>query len=288
MAERPSKAPHGGGNPNGASLAAQRLDRWSFWAAMALLAGLGLVLLALPSLVVVATSLTSGYSLRFPPPGLSVRWYEALLFQSPDIRAAFVTSLKLAISATAIATVLGVAAALALARRRAPWARLLEALFLSPLTIPSLALGLGILVLFNLFSAGLSFASLLAGHVALCAPYIVFTTSAAYAQIDPVWLDASRSLGAGPLFAFRRVVLPSILPGILSGAFIAFMNSFDNVALSLFLSDGRSEVLPIRLWHIIEDSLDVRAAAASGILIAVTVLSMVLMERVAGTSRFLR
>lgn len=264
------------------------LDGWSYWAVFALLTALGLVMLTLPSVIVVITSLTSGYSLRFPPPGLSLRWYEALLFESPDIVSAFVTSLELASAATALATVLGVAASLALGRRGAPWARLLEALFLSPLTIPSLALGLGILVLFNLFSAGLSFGSLLAGHVALCAPYIVFTTSASYAQLDPAWLDASRSLGASPLFTFRRVVLPTILPGILSGAFIAFMNSFDNVALSLFLSDGRSEVLPIRLWHIIEDSLDVRAAAASGLLIAVTVLSMLLMERVAGTSRFLR
>jgi putative spermidine/putrescine transport system permease protein len=266
----------------------RRLDRRTYRMAMGLLAATGLLMLVLPSLIVVATSLTSGYSLRFPPPGLSIRWYRALLFDSPDIAAAFRTSIALAAAATGIATVLGVGAALALARRRTPWARLLDALFLSPLTIPSLALGLGILVLFNLFSAGLSFGSLLAGHVALCAPYIVFTTSASYAQLDPAWLDASRALGGSSLFTFRRVVLPSIAPGILSGAFIAFMNSFDNVALSLFLSDGRSEVLPIRLWHIIEDSLDVRAAAASGVLIFVTILSMLLMERVAGTSRFLR
>ena len=78
-------------------------------------------------------------------------------------------------------------------------------------------------------------------------------------------------------------------PGLVaSGAFIAFMNSFDNVALSLFLSDARSEVLPIRLWHIIEDSLDVRAAAVSGVLILVTLVSMLIMERVAGLSRQFR
>ena len=165
---------------------------------------------------------------------------------------------------------------------------MVEGLFLSPLTIPSLALGLGILMLFNLASAGLSFGSLLAGHVALCAPFVLFTTSASFAQVDPAWLDSSHCLGASRLFTFRRVVLPTILPGILSGAFFAFMNSFDNVALSLFLSDGRSEVLPIRLWHIIEDSLDVRAAAASGLLIAMTLLATLLMERVAGVSRHLR
>lgn len=251
------------------------------------LAALGLVMLVGPSLIVLLTSFTAGYSLRFPPVGLSLRWYAALLHDSPEIVQAFLLSLRLAAAATAIGTVLGVAAALALARRRGAWPRLAEAAFLSPLTIPSLALGLGILMLFNLASAGLSFGSLLAGHVALCAPYVLFTTSASCAQVDPAWLESSHVLGASGWYSLRRIVLPRILPGILSGAFIAFMNSFDNVALSLFLSDGRSEVLPIRLWHIIEDSLDVRAAAASGMLIGVTALSMLLMERVAGLSRHL-
>ena len=263
-------------------------ERWSLRLVTGVLAALGLGLLVAPSLVVVLTSFTAGYSLRFPPQGLSLRWYSALLFDSPEIVAAFRLSLELAASATAIGTVLGVAAALGLARRRSNRARVLEAAFLSPLTIPSLALGLGILVLFNLASAGLSFASLLAGHVALCAPYVLFTTAASYAQLDGRLLDSSHSLGASAWFTFRRVVLPAIRPAVLSGAFFAFMTSFDNVALSLFLSDGRSEVLPIRLWHIIEDSLDVRAAAASGLLIAATLLAAVLVERVAGLSRTLR
>jgi putative spermidine/putrescine transport system permease protein len=264
------------------------LDRWSLRIVAGLLALVGLLMLVAPSVVVVLASFTSGYALRFPPAGLSLRWYDALLFKSPEIIQAFWLSLKLAASATLIGTLLGTAAALALGRQRGGWARLVEGLFLSPLTIPSLALGLGILMLFNLASAGLSFGSLLAGHVALCAPFVLFTTSASYAQVDPAWLDSSHCLGASPWFSFRRVVLPTILPGILSGAFFAFMNSFDNVALSLFLSDGRSEVLPIRLWHIIEDSLDVRAAAASGLLIGMTLLATVLMERVAGVSRYLR
>jgi putative spermidine/putrescine transport system permease protein len=82
--------------------------------------------------------------------------------------------------------------------------------------------------------------------------------------------------------------LPLVAPGIGAGAFIAFMASFDNVAISLFLSDARSEVLPIRMWNIIESSLDVRAAAASGILIAAAVVLMLLLERLTGVSRHLR
>lgn len=262
--------------------------RLSFNAVMGLMGGIGLLMLIGPTLIVLVTSLTSGYSLKFPPPGLSLRWYQALIFDSPEIIDDLLLSLKLAAAATACATVLAVAAAVTLARRRSFAARLLDSFFMAPLTIPSLALGLGILILFNLESAGLSFYSLLAGHIVLCAPYVLYTTSASYAQLDPALLDSSTCLGAGGWFTFRRVVLPALTPGIASGAFIAFMNSFDNVALSLFLSDARSEVLPIHLWHIIEDSLDVRAAAASGVLIIATLISMLLMERLAGLSRQFR
>lgn len=273
---------------NVAAARGARAAGMSFRVTMSLIGGVGVLLLMLPTLIVLVTSFTSGYSLKFPPPGFSLRWYEALVFDSPEIIDALTLSLKLAALATAIATVLAVGAAVALARRRSLAARVLDSFFMAPLTVPSLALGLGILVLFNLESAGLSFYSLLAGHIALCAPYILYTTSASYAQLDPALLDSSLCLGASPMRTFRRVVLPALWPGIASGAFIAFMNSFDNVALSLFLSDARSEVLPIRLWHIIEDSLDVRAAAASGVLILVTLVSMLIMERVAGLSRQFR
>ena len=101
-------------------------------------------------------------------------------------------------------------------------------------------------------------------------------------------IESARSLGASAWFTFRTVTLPLIAPGISAGAFIAFMASFDNVAISLFLSDARSEMLPIRLWHIIESNLDVRAAAVSGVLIGITVLAVIVMERVAGISKHMR
>jgi putative spermidine/putrescine transport system permease protein len=126
------------------------------------------------------------------------------------------------------------------------------------------------------------------GHVAITAPYVFRTTSASMVQLDPSLLESARSLGASPRYVFRTVTLPLIRPGVLAGAFIGFMYSFDNVAVSLFLSDARSEVLPIRMWHIIESNLDVRAAAVSGVLVTATLVLMILMERVAGVSRHLR
>ncbi len=263
-------------------------ERRSFGTAMKLLAGLSALLLLAPTVVVLITSFTSGFSLKFPPPGYSMRWYEALWNDSPELIDALLLSLKVAAIACSVSTVLALAAAMALARRREAWARAIEALFLSPLMLPTLALGLALLMLFNLAGTGLSFWTLVAGHVAITAPYVFRTTAASLVQMDPALLESARSLGAGPLFAFRTVTLPLVFRGLAAGAFIGFMYSFDNVAVSLFLSDARSEVLPIRMWHIIESNLDVRAAALSGVLIAGTLVLMLVMERVAGISRHLK
>src|SRR5438128_12483687 len=121
---------------------ASRLERWSFALAFGLAGGIAIVLLVAPTLIVLVTSFTSAYSLKFPPPGYSTRWYAALWNDSPEIIAAGRLSLEVAAIATAISAALGVAGALALARRRAAWARVLDALFMSPLMLPTLALGL--------------------------------------------------------------------------------------------------------------------------------------------------
>jgi putative spermidine/putrescine transport system permease protein len=264
------------------------LERRSFSLVFGLLGALAVVLLLAPTVIVLITSFTSGYSLKFPPPGYSTRWYEALWTASPEILQAFQLSLEVAALATCVSTVMAIAAALALARRRETWARLLESFFLSPLMLPALAIGLALLMLFNLAGTGLSFATLVAGHIVITSPYIFRTTTASLVQLDPSLLESARSLGASPAYVFRSVTLPLIAPGVAAGAFIAFMYSFDNVAVSLFLSDARSEVLPLRMWHIIESNLDVRAAAVSGVLIAATLVLMVVMERLARISRHLR
>lgn len=265
-----------------------RAERWSFGFAFGVASGIAVLLLTAPTVIVLVTSFTDAYSLKFPPPGYSTRWYVALWNDSPEIIAAAKLSFEVAAVATAISTLLGVAGALALARRREGWARLLDSVFMSPLMLPTLALGLALVVLFNLLGAGLSLVTLVIGHVAICTPYILRTTSASLVQLDPSLLDCARSLGARPWFLFRTVTLPLIAPGVAAGAFVAFMASFDNVAISLFLSDARNEVLPIRMWQILEASLDVRAAAASGVLIVSAVIMMLVMERVAGISRHMR
>ena len=127
------------------------------------------------------------------------------------------------------------------------------------------------------------------GHVIVCVPFVLRTTLAALSQLDPALLDASASLGAPSWMTFRRVTLPLIAPRARrSGAFLAFMASFDNVPVSLFLADERTEVLPIHLWQQIETNLDVRTAAASGLIVILTLFLMLVAERFAGLTRQMR
>ena len=187
------------------------LERRSFKFVIGLLALISLILLLAPTVIVVIASFTSAFSLKFPPPGYSIKWYEALLNDSPEIIAAFGLSLKVAGIATCVSVVLAVSAALALARRKEKWARAAEAVFLSPLMLPTLALGLALLMLFNLAGYGLSFWTLIIGHIAITSPYIVRTTTASLSQMDRSLLESARSLGASGWFTFWTVTLPLIL-----------------------------------------------------------------------------
>ncbi len=262
-------------------------EAMSFAAVVYGLAGLGLALLLLPTLVVIIVSFTSGFSLRFPPPGYSLKWYAALL-DAWQLHFAATNSFKVALWTTVASVVLGVAAALAVARSERLMARVLDSVFMSPLVLPALAFGLAALMYFSLIGFPISLLTLIIGHTVVCVPYVLRTTIAALAQLNPALLESSASLGASRLYTFRRVTLPLIRPGILAGAFIAFMSSFDNVPVSLFLRDARTDMLPIRMWQDLENRLDVTIAAVSGVMIVVTVLALIVMERIAGLSRRLR
>jgi putative spermidine/putrescine transport system permease protein len=246
-----------------------------------------MVFLIAPTIVVLITSLTSSESLRFPPPGLSLRWYYALLDADQMQRAAW-NSLVIAIWTTVLSVALGTAASIGIARSKSKWVRASDMLFMSPLLLPALAFGFAALVYINKLGLSPSIPLLILGHVIVCVPFVLRTTIASLSQLDPALLDASHSLGATRWMTFRRVTLPLIGPGLGSGAFLAFMASFDNIPVSLFLADERTEVLPIHLWQQIETNLDVRTAAASGVIVIFTIVLMLIAERVAGFTRQMR
>ena len=246
-----------------------------------------MVFLIAPTVIVLITSLTASESLKFPPPGLSLRWYYALVDADQMQRAAW-NSLVIAFWTTLISVLLGAAASIAIARSRAKWVRACDMLFMSPLLLPALAFGFAALVYINKLGFSPNLPLLVLGHVVVCVPFVLRTTVAALSQLDPALLDASQSLGGSPWMTFRRVTLPLIAPGLGSGAFLAFMASFDNVPVSLFLADERTEVLPIHLWQQIDTNLDVRTAAASGLIVLFTLTLMLIAERMAGLTRQMR
>src|SRR5258707_1349806 len=263
------------------------------WEAMSLrlvfmaLTAIAVVFLIGPSLIVILTSLTASQSLRFPPDGLSFRWYLALLDADQMQQAAW-TSLVVAFWTTVLSAVLGTAAALAIARSGGALAKAFDMLFMSPLLLPALAVGFAAVVFIYQLGFRRSIPFLVLGHVVVCVPFVLRTTLAALTQLDPALLDASASLGADHWMTFRRVTLPLIGRGVGAGSFLAFMASFDNVPVSLFLADERTEVLPIHLWQQIETNLDVRTAAVSGLIVVLTLLLMLLAEWFAGLTRQMR
>ena len=251
------------------------------------LATLGIIVLVLPVAIVLLTSFTTSASLKFPPPSLSVRWYEALFdpVRSAHIHRAAWNSLSVAGSATLFAVVCSVLAALSISKIKSASARGLEAGFLSPLVLPTLAYGLATLIFFTLLGRRPSLMLLSIGHVVVIAPFIFRTSLASLTQLDPALLEGSMSLGATRFYTFRRVTLPIIAPGVIAGAFLAFIASLDNVPVSLFLSNARSDMLPIRMWGMMESTLDVRVAAISGVLIASVLVLMVVLERLVGLTK---
>jgi len=266
------------------------ISRTSYGLVIGVLASLALAILVGPVLVVLATSLTDSRSIRFPPQGLSLRWYELLLdsVRSRQIHRAAGNTLQVAALSATLATLFGTAAALGIARLHGRIARLADAFFMSPLVLPGLAFGLAALVYFTLLRLRPSLELLVIGHFIVIAPFVLRTVAASLSQVDPALGEASRSLGAGPWRTFRRITLPLIAPGIAAGGFLAFMASVDNVPVSLFLSSARTDMLPIRMWGMMESTLDVRVAAVSGLLILGAFALMLVMERLTGLTRRMR
>src|SRR5258707_1185321 len=212
------------------------------------LAAVAILFLVGPTLVMLLTSFTASQSLKFPPDGLSLRWYIALL-DADQMQAAAWNSLVVAFWTTVFSVVLGTAAALGIARNRSALARACDVLFMSPLLLPALAFGFAALIFIHKLGFSPSIPFLVLGHIVVCVPFVLRTTIAALSQLDPALLDASYSLAGGPLMTFRPVPPPLIAPGLGAGAFLAFMASFDNLPGSLFFADEPTQVLPIHPWQ---------------------------------------
>ncbi len=238
-----------------------------------------------PVVVVVLASLSTTSYLTVPPKGLTLRWFGEVL-RNPEFLDAIGTSVVLAAVATAGSLLLGTAAACALVRRAVPGAAAVSALLMAPLVFPGVVIGVALLQFYTQVGIGGSFVGLAAAHVVITVPYVVRAVMASLAGADASVEEAARVLGASPLVAFFTVTLPLIRPGLVSGGLFAFIISFDNVPVSIFLLSVRQTTLPVKIFTMVEYGVDPSVAAVSTLLILATGLGLVLAERWTGFHRF--
>ncbi|MDM9625187.1 ABC transporter permease [Rhizobium sp. S152] len=240
------------------------------------------IYLVAPIVIALTMSFTSGQTLKYPPQGFSLRWYEALLdpVRSATEHAAAFNSLKIAGLAVLGSLLFAVPATIGTSRMRKGTVGAIEPLLLSPLVLPSLVYGLAALIVANFIGFQPSLWLTVAGHVVVFGPLMYRAASVVAQGLNPSLAEASTVMGASWFTTLRRVTLPLLMPGILAGAFLVFIQSLDNVSISLFLADAETTVLPLRMFALIEESLDVRVAAISGILIGLTLIVMLVARRV--------
>lgn len=239
-----------------------------------------------PLLIVCVVAFTPENTLTIPSTQLSLRWFKAV-FAHPDFVTSFWNSLWLALSSATLATLIAVPSGLAITRYSFAGRDSLNALFLSPLIIPHLVLGVALLRLFSLIGATGSFFWLVLAHVVVITPYVLRLVVAASSGADRSCEQAALSLGASDLTVFRRVTLPMILPGVTGGWLLAFINSFDEVTMSIFVTAPATVTLPVRMYMYATESIDPLMAAASALMVAFTAVVMLLLDRLYGLDKIL-
>ncbi len=252
--------------------------------------GFGLLVLAMfiyllaPVAMVLPMSFSGATSLVWPPPSWSTRWYVALL-QDVDMAAALRNSLVLAAVVTLLSLLFGGAAAYALVRGRFPGREALSAVLTAPLLLPSIVLGLALLIIFVSLRLIGQWPGLILAHLLITLPYTVRVLSTALATLPPAVEDAAASLGAPPGTVFRRITLPLMTRGVVAAGAIAFLVSFDEVVITLFIVGPQLNTLPVALYHYVERRTDPQVAAISVLLILFTLLLVLVMERALGLRR---
>jgi putative spermidine/putrescine transport system permease protein len=246
-----------------------------------------LVFLLAPIAVVFVFALNPTPFIQFPPVGISLRWFEKF-FAAREFMHALLFSLEVAVLTTIAATLLGASAALAIARGNLPGARLMLAIMLSPLMLPAILTGLALFQAYVLLDVGRPLWGLVAGHTLVTIPYVVRTTLAVLHNFDTRLEEAARNLGASPGRTFYEITLPLVKPGVLAGGIFAFIVSFDQFPVSLFLVSPGNETLPITLFNYLKFDLDGTIGAASVVSILLAFIVVVALDRTVGLRSYVK
>jgi putative spermidine/putrescine transport system permease protein len=231
-----------------------------------------LTYLVVPSLIVIVMSFSGGLFLEFPPRVVSFRWHETY-WASQAWRDATIRSVKIGVLVTLLATAIGTMASLALVRPAWRGRSLLNALILSPVIVPTIVLSIGIYSVYARWRLIGTTLGLVLAHTLLGLPFVVLNVSAVLLKLDRALDRAARIHGAGPFYAFRQVTLPLIWPGMAAGAILAFLTSFDEIVIAMFVSGG-DPTLPKLMFDGIRYELNPVVAAVSSQLILITSLAL--------------
>jgi putative spermidine/putrescine transport system permease protein len=249
--------------------------------------GLVLLFLIAPILAIMPLSFNAEPYFSYPMPGLSLQWYQDF-FGNPRWTGAFLLSLKLGITVTIAATALGTMAALGLARTHLPGRSVLLAVLLLPLIVPVIVVAVSDFMSFGYFGLIGTFAGLALAHTALAAPFVVIAVTSTLAGFDWTLQRAAQGLGAPPLTVFRKIILPLILPGVVTGALFAFVTSFDEVVVALFLSSAEQRTLPKQMFSGIREMISPTITAAATVQVALSICLLIGVELLRRRSERLR
>lgn len=243
--------------------------------------GMAALVVLLPLLVIVPVSFSASSSLSLPTDGLSLRWY-ASVFGDGALLHAFYLSVLIAAISSLISLALGIPAAYVIARRNL---RVLDAVLLTPIMFPAVVFGGALLMVLAPIGLVRTLPGLIAAHTLTTLPFVIRTMVATIHGIEESLEDAATILGAGRMRVFRHVVLPLATPGIFSSLCFAFIISFDEFSVSLFLVGTGVVTLPLEMYQRMQFIINPTIAAASVVLVGITFGLVVLIERVIGIER---
>ena len=227
--------------------------------------------LILPLFVVLPISISSAKYLEFPPRGISLQWYENFFTSKEWVKATF-NSLKIGTMTSLLASLIGIPASLVLARHKFKGKAVLYSFLLSPMIIPVIIIAVAVYFHFATFKLVDNIYSVALAHTILDLPVVLITVSASLQGFDETLEYAAMSLGANRLKTFFKVTFPLIRPGVITGALFAFITSFDEIVIAIFLSGSRAITLPRRMWSSIREEIDPTIAAVSSILIITSIV----------------
>jgi putative spermidine/putrescine transport system permease protein len=240
-------------------------------------AGITMVLLVTPTLIVIPMSFSESQYLEFPPKNWSTRWYEHY-FSSPEWMLATVTSLKAAFLTMLVATPIGVVAAYGLHASKVKFIRIAFVLLITPMMVPVVLVAIGAFYAYVKLGILYTLTGLVLAHTILALPLVLIVTGSALKSYDMNQELAARSLGAPRWKAFLTITLPQIRFAVVTSALLSFLTSFDEIVIAMFISGGDNPTLTRNMFNALRDQIDPTIASISTIMIVVTSIMMVLAQ----------